>query len=257
MASRSTVCVCITIPSFPAPLRKTPSLLLKHQFLLMKQPKDGEGGGVPSRSRGRRGPGSPARAGRGGGEGHSHARSPCPPRHSGSGRAGVPGRAGGTRWWRKGPPPGRAKQAGAGGTRSMLGAREGHVPAWRRWETQGCGGTSPVLGGGRGRGGAHPTWPPRPLARPPGLCPLPAAAPGSSALTCGPHSAALPACVTRPWQRLWGLLFSPCGGLGERMEPRWAGWGPGTLAGSGAGGQHGVQGPPLAQPLMSPVRGAG
>lgn len=162
------------------------------------------------------------------------------------------GHAGGGR-----DPPGKGEASGGRGDTQHAGGTGGTRPCVAAVGDTGVRGDQPCAGWGARAGGSAPTWPPRPLARPPGLCPLPAAAPGSSALTCGPHSAALPACVTRPWQGLWGLLFSPCGGLGERMEPRRAGWGPGTLAGSGAGGQHGVQGPPLAQPLMSPVRGAG
>lgn len=246
MASRSTVCVCITIPSFPAPLRKTPSLLLKHQFLLMKQPKDGEGGGVPSRSRGRRGPGSPARAGRGGGEGHSHARSPCPPRHSGSGRAGVPGRAGGTRWWRKGPPrEGRSKR-GPGG----------HAACWGHGRD-----TSLRGGGGRHRGAGGPalcwvggegggerthmaTQAPRP---PPGALSPPRCSPGElcpylrSPQRCSPclcHSsvAGTVGAAVFPLRGAGGKDGAPMGRVGSG-DPRWlrgrgAAWGPGTPTGS-------------------------
>lgn len=156
----------------------------------------------------------------------------------------------------EGTPPGRAKQAGAGGTRSMLGAREGHVPAWRRWETQGCGGTSPVMGGGRGRGG-HPHGHPNPSPTPPGLCPLPAAAPGSPVLTWGSPQRCSPCLCHFSSQGLWGLLFSPCRGLGARMKPEGQDGVQGPSLAQGLRGQDGLQGPPLAQPLMSPVREAG
>lgn len=191
----------------------------------MKQPKDGERGSVPSRSRGRRGPGSPARAGRGGGgEGGAQ---PCPVPLPTPSLWGA-GTRGGDTLVAEGTPPVRAKQAGAGGTRSMLGTREGHVPAWRRWETRGCGGTSPVLGGGRGRGG-HPHGHPSPSPTPWGFVPSPLQPRGALSLPGGPHSAAPPACVTPPSQ---GLLFSRWGKDGARR----AGQGLGTLAGSGAGG---------------------
>lgn len=166
-------------------------------------------------------------------------------------RDGQGGHAGGGR-----DPPGRAKQAGAGGTRSMLGAREGRVPAWRRWETQGCGGTSPVLGGGRGRE-RHPHGHPSPSPTPHALCPFPAAAPGSPVLTWGSPQRCSPRLCHFSSQGLWGLLFSPCGGLGGGMEPEGRSGVQGPSLARGPGGQDGVQGPPLAQPLMSPVLGLG
>lgn len=198
---------------------------------------------------------SPPGGGGGGGRGHQPGRDaavaggaePCPvplptpsvrvwPRWGAGTRGEDTLLAGGT-------PPGRAKQAGTGGTRSMLGARGGHVPAWRRWETRGCGGTSPVLGGA-GRGTHMATQAPRPPA---GALSPPRCSSREPCPYLGVPTALLPLPVSLlrrgdcggcscPPAGGWGEGWSPKGRVRSR-DPRWlrargAGWGPGTPTGS-------------------------
>lgn len=157
----------------------------------------------------------------------------------------------------EGTPPGRAKQAGAGGTRSMLGARGGTRPCVAAVGDTGVRGNQPCAGWGARAGGA-PTWPPKPPRPPPGALSPPRCSPGEPCPYLGVPTALLPLPVSRLRRGdCGGCCFPPAGGWGGRMEPKGQGKVQGPSLAQGPGGQAGVQGPPLAQPLMSPVQGAG
>lgn len=240
-------------------LKKTPPLLLKHQFLLMKQPKDGGWGGGWGRSRGHQ-RGWDAAWGREGGDAQpcpvTHPHPPPPSAHPvtpgwrpGSGSAlGGGGARHGTRRWRRGHPrEGAASGGGGGGRHSMLGARGGGSrPCVAVVGDTGVRGGRPCAGeSGRGVGGGNPmaTQAPRPPPR------------GSVGHPTAPSPPQSPR--------------EPCPYLGGGGSPRPHSpyLGPSSIAGAGeggaavplggGGGQDGARGSPLAQHPVSPGWGFG
>lgn len=211
----------------------------------MSPPDRGGGGG-----RGHQ-PGQDAAVGRG----QSHARCPLPPRHSGSGRAGAPGRARGTRWWRKGP-PGEGEASGGRGDTQHAGDTGGTRPCVAAVGDTGLRGDQPCAGR-RARAGAAPTWPPEPLAHPPCALSPPRCSPGEPCPYLGVPTALLPPPVSLLVAGTGGTAVLPLRGSGGRDGARRAEWGPGTLAGSGAGGAGWGPGTPTGSASHEPSAGAG